>query len=145
MGETRHQVHWTARAGAGKAGGRDAGLRRGMDGRGWSCYRRKLLDGFIVTPENALVTRPLSRSILPGVTRMSLLRLAEERKLAIEERPFSVEEAYAAKEAFFTSASSLVTPVVAIDGRLIGDGTPGSHTTRLRELYLRFARETSGE
>mgnify|MGYP001232383574 FL=1 len=76
---------------------------------------------------------------------MSLLRLAEERKLAIEERPFSVEEAYAAKEAFFTSASSLVTPVVAIDGRLIGDGTPGSHTTRLRELYLRFARETSGE
>ncbi len=98
---------------------------------------------FIITRGHALVTRPLSHSILPGITRMAILRLARENALALEERPFGVEEAYAALEAFYTSASSLVTPVISIDGRPIGDGTPGANTRRLRELYIEFARETS--
>jgi len=98
---------------------------------------------FIITGEDVLVTRPLSHSILPGITRMALLRLARENRLSLDERLFSIEEAYAAREAFFTSASSLVTPVVSIDGKIIGDGRPGANTLRLRELYIRFARETS--
>lgn len=96
---------------------------------------------FIITSDNVVVTRQLSRSILPGITRMSLLQMARELDLKIEERSFSVEEAYASAEAFYTSASSLVTPVISIDARDIGDGRPGKHTKRLREVYLEFARK----
>jgi D-alanine transaminase len=95
---------------------------------------------FIITPERRIVTRPLSHSILPGVTRRSILRLASERHLAIEERPFTVEEACRAAEAFITGATTFVLPVVAIDGRVVGDGRPGERTRRLRELYLALAR-----
>lgn len=95
---------------------------------------------FIITQNDVLVARPMSNSVLPGVTRLALLRLAQERGLAVEERLFSVEEAYAASEAFYTSASSFVAPVNSIDGRQIGSGAPGPHTKRLRELYLEFAR-----
>ncbi len=95
---------------------------------------------FIVTRTGAIVTRPLSRDILPGVTRRAVLALSAERGLAVEERLFTLEEALAAAEAFYTSASSFVMPVVAIDGQTIGDGRPGPHTTRLRELYIAMAR-----
>lgn len=95
---------------------------------------------FIVTRTGAIVTRPLSRDILPGVTRRAVLALSAERGLAVEERLFTLEEALAAAEAFYTSASSFVMPVVAIDGQAIGDGRPGPHTTRLRELYIAMAR-----
>lgn len=98
---------------------------------------------FIITQDDAVVTRPLSNSILPGITRMAVLRLAEENGLTLEERLFSIEEAYAAREAFYTSASSLVTPVIMIDGRPVGDGAPGPNTARLRALYLEFAHNTA--
>lgn len=94
---------------------------------------------FIVTRDGKLVTRPLSNAILPGITRLSVMRLAEETGIALEERPFSIEEALAAAEAFFTSASTFVMPVVAIDGRQVGDGKPGKMARRLRELYLEMA------
>ena len=95
---------------------------------------------FIVTAGGTLVTRPLSTALLPGITRQAVLRLAAEAGLALEERLFSVAEALAAQEAFYTSASAFVMPVVEIDGKTIGTGVPGPHTRRLRELYLELAR-----
>ena len=98
---------------------------------------------FIITAGGTLVTRPNSHAVLPGCTRRALLALAAERAIAVEERPFALEEALVAREAFITSASSFVQPVVAIDDRTIGDGTPGPATRRFRELYIAFARETA--
>jgi D-alanine transaminase len=95
---------------------------------------------FIITQERTLVTRPLSTALLPGITRAAVLRLAAEADLRVEERLFSVAEAHAAQEAFYTSASAFVMPVVEIDGRAIGEGRPGPLTRRLRELYVEMAR-----
>jgi D-alanine transaminase len=94
---------------------------------------------FILTNDRKVVTRPLSTAVLPGITRLSVMRLAKENGLTIEERAFSVEEALSAAEAFLTSASSLVMPVVAIDGKRVADGKPGPMTRRLRRVYLDMA------
>jgi D-alanine transaminase len=94
---------------------------------------------FIIAKGGRIVTRPLSNAVLPGITRLSVMRLAREHGLAIEERLFTLEEAHAAAEAFYTSASSFVMPVVAIDGRPVGTGKPGALTRRLRQLYLEMA------
>jgi D-alanine transaminase len=94
---------------------------------------------FIMTADGRIVTRPLSTAVLPGITRLAVMRLASERGLLVEERLFTVEEAHGAAEAFLTSASSFVTPVVAIDGRPVGTGKPGPLTRRLRQLYLEMA------
>lgn len=94
---------------------------------------------FIVTGAGAIVTRPLSQAILPGITRRAVLELAAEQGLALEERPFTLDEAHRAAEAFLTSASSLVMPIVSLDGRAIGEGRPGPHARRLRQLYLAMA------
>lgn len=94
---------------------------------------------FIITRAGRIVTRPLSQAILPGITRQSVLRLAAEAGLSLDERPFTLEEAHAAAEAFITSASTFVMPVVRIDGRPVADGKPGRHTRRLRALYLEAA------
>ncbi len=95
---------------------------------------------FIISHNNVLVTRPNSHSILPGCTRRAVLKIAEEQNLTIEERLFSVDEAKAAKEAFLTSASSFVTPVVGIEDHTLGDGKPGPITRRLQEIYVDMAR-----
>jgi D-alanine transaminase len=94
---------------------------------------------FILTKDRKVVTRPLSTAVLPGITRLSVMRLAKENGLTIEERAFSVEEALSAAEAFLTSASSLVMPVVTIDGKPVADGKPGPMTRRLRRVYLDMA------
>ncbi|WP_262298655.1 D-amino-acid transaminase [Microvirga sesbaniae] len=94
---------------------------------------------FIVTTGGSIVVRPLSNAILPGITRKSLLELSREAGIKLEERRFTVEEAYGAAEAFLTSASNFVLPVVSIDGRPVADGKPGPITKRLRELYLTMA------
>lgn len=96
---------------------------------------------FIISPGRRLVTRPLSNAILPGITRVAVMRLAAEEGLWVDERLFSVAEAEVAEEAFITSASSFVMPVVAIDGKPIGTGRPGPLTRRLREVYMDVARE----
>lgn len=96
---------------------------------------------FIVSRERVLVTRPLSTALLPGITRASVLRLAQEADLRIEERLIPVAEAYEAQEAFYTSASAFVMPVVEIDGKRVGEGRPGPLTRRLRELYIEAARQ----
>lgn len=93
-------------------------------------------NAYIITKDGTLVTRALSHAILHGITRLAVLRLARETGLAVEERSFTLDEAKAAKEAFITSASAFVTPVVAIDGQAIGDGSPGSTTRRMREIYI---------
>jgi D-alanine transaminase len=94
---------------------------------------------FIVTKEGSIVVRPLSNAILPGITRKSLLQLSQEDGITLEERRFTVEEAYGAAEAFLTSASNFVLPIVSIDGRPVADGKPGPITKRLRALYLAMA------
>jgi D-alanine transaminase len=96
-------------------------------------------NAYIVTGDGAIVTRPLSDSILPGITRRAVLALAAEEGLALEERGFTPEEARGAAEAFATSASSFVRPVVRIDGVTLGDGTAGPVTRRLRQLYVKMA------
>lgn len=95
--------------------------------------------GFIVTREGRVVVRPLSNAILPGITRKALLALSKDIGIELEERLFTVEEAYEAAEAFMTSASTFVLPIVSIDGRSIGDGKPGPITRKLRETYIRMA------
>ena len=88
-----------------------------------------------------IVTRPLSNEILHGITRKAVLRLAAEEQMEIEERLFTIDEAKQADEAFTTSASAFVMPVVEIDGVALGDGTPGPIATRLREIYLDESRK----
>ncbi|WP_299348520.1 D-amino-acid transaminase [uncultured Shimia sp.] len=102
-------------------------------------------DGYVTegTSNNAyivkygkIITRPLSNDILHGITRKAVLRLAEEAQMEIEERLFTIDEAKDADEAFTTSASAFVMPVVEIDGAQLGNGTPGTIAKRLREIYL---------
>ena len=97
---------------------------------------------FIITRDGTIVTRQLSTALLPGITRKTVIRLAQEAQLRVEERAFTVEVAQAAQEAFLTSATSLVLPVVAIDGKPVGDGKVGPLVRRLRELYLDMADAT---
>jgi D-alanine transaminase len=92
-----------------------------------------------IVKDGRIVTRPLSNSILAGITRRSLFRLAKEDGVKIEERAFTIDEAYGADEAFLTSASSFVLPIVEIDGRRIGGGQPGPLVRKLREIYLKEA------
>jgi D-alanine transaminase len=92
-------------------------------------------NAWIVTRDGVLVTRPLQTGILPGITRSVVLDLIARLSLSFEERPFTVEEAYAAREAFVTSASQLVMPVVQIDGRPVGNGAPGLVASALRRDY----------
>ena len=109
-------------------------------------------DGFVtegtsnntyIVKDGRIVTRPLSTDILHGITRASLLRYAAEAQVQIEERPFTIAEAQAADEAFLTSASAFVLPVIEIDGVSLGTGRPGPVATRLRELYLEEALKTA--
>jgi len=103
-------------------------------------------NAWIVTNDEWLVTRQLGHEILHGVTRRTILAIAGEEGLAFEERPFSVEEAKRAAEAFVTSATSFVTPVVRIDDAMIGTGEPGPLSRRLLTWYRNYAtgRRNSG-
>lgn len=102
-------------------------------------------DGFVTegTSNNAyivkdgkIITRALSNDILHGITRAAVLRFAREAQMEVVERSFTIEEAQAADEAFFTSASAFVMPVVEVDGAKVGSGEPGPVMARLREIYL---------
>ncbi len=93
-------------------------------------------NAWIVDANGVLRTRALSHDILHGVTRGAILNVARKRQMKIEERPFTIEEAQAAREAFITAASNAATAVVEIDGVRIGDGRPGPVTEALRAAYL---------
>ena len=90
----------------------------------------------IITKDNVLVTRNLSNDILAGVTRRSILKYAKEAQIKVEERPFTIEEAKNASEAFVSSATTFIGPVVEIDNKIIGNGKPGKQSLRLREIYI---------
>ncbi|MEM6385880.1 MAG: D-amino-acid transaminase [Pseudomonadota bacterium] len=109
-------------------------------------------DGFVTegTSNNAyivkggkIITRHLGNEILHGITRAAVIAFAKEAQMQVEERPFTLEEACDADEAFITSASTFVMPVVEIDGRAIGTGKPGSVSARLREIYLEESRKAA--
>jgi len=89
-----------------------------------------------IVKDGVIITRALSNNILHGITRAAVLRFADEAQMKIEERNFTIEEAQQADEAFITSASAFVTPVVELDGQKISSGGPGSVVPRLREIYL---------
>ena len=90
-----------------------------------------------------IITRQLSNDILHGITRAAVLRFAKEAQMVVEERSFTIDEAKEADEAFTTSASAFVMPVVEIDGAQMGDGTPGPIAKRLREIYLDESLKTA--
>ena len=92
-----------------------------------------------IIKDGKVITRGLSSRILAGCTRRSLFRLAKEHGIGIEERLFTADEAYAADEAFLTSASNFVLPITEIDGHRIGGGQPGPVTRKLREIFLEEA------
>lgn len=94
---------------------------------------------WILTADGALVTRPTDNLILHGITRAAIFPLAEAEGWRIEERAFKLDEAFAAREAFITSANSFVTPVVRIDGEPVGEGRPGAFSVALRRRYAATA------
>jgi D-alanine transaminase len=96
-------------------------------------------NAWIVSRDGTLITHPLGRDILPGITRSVVIDVAKAQGLAFEERAFTVEEAYAAREAFVTSASQIVMPVVCIDSRPVANGAPGLVASALRRDYHRHA------
>jgi D-alanine transaminase len=109
-------------------------------------------DGFVtegtsnnayIVKDGVIVTRALSNNILHGITRAAVLRFANEAQMKIEERNFTIEEAQQADEAFITSASAFVTPVIELDGQKISSGAPGSIVPRLREIYLEESMKTA--
>ena len=89
-----------------------------------------------IVKDGKIITRALSNDILHGITRAAVLRFAQEAQMEVIERDFTIEEAQEADEAFITSASTFVMPVVEIDSHPLGTGTPGPLVTRLREIYL---------
>jgi D-alanine transaminase len=99
-------------------------------------------NAWIVTRDGALVTRKTDRAILRGITRTVLLDVLRAHNLVLDERPFTVEEAQGAREAFITSASQTVMPVVRIDGRPVGNGAPGLVASALRRDFHRFAEKS---
>jgi len=94
---------------------------------------------WIVTPAGTLVTRHAEHAILRGITRTVLFDAIKAQGLTVQERAFTVEEAYSAREAFITSATQIVLPVVRVDGRTIGNGKPGPVATALRRAYHLYA------
>ncbi|WP_149140171.1 D-amino-acid transaminase [Gemmobacter caeruleus] len=109
-------------------------------------------DGFVtegtsnnayIVKGNKIITRALSSDILHGITRASVLRFAKEAQMEVEERNFTIAEAQAADEAFITSASAFVMPVVEIDGTALSDGKVGRVATRMREIYLDEMRKAA--
>lgn len=122
-----------------KQAAREAGAKEAwfVDAQGY-VTEGSSTNAWIVTRDGRIVTRPADHGILRGITRTVLLDLIKAHELTLEERPFTIEEAYAAREAFVTSATQLVMPVVRIDGRPIGNGAPGLVVADLRRDFHQF-------
>lgn len=97
-----------------------------------------------IVKDGVVITRPLSNEILPGIRRRVLLQLTALHQIKVEERRFTADEAKSADEAFMTSASTFVTPIVEIDGVKVSDGKPGPITRKLREIYLNEVKKEAG-
>lgn len=92
-----------------------------------------------IVKDGVIITRPLSNAILPGIRRKVLMNFAKENDIKVEERPFTIEEALEADEAFMSSATIFVLPIVELDGKIIGDGKAGPMVTKLRKVYVDLA------
>lgn len=119
---------------------KEAAVREGA-AEAWLVRDGKVTEGsssnaWIVNEKGDLITHPLGNQILGGITRQTAIACAESLQMKVVERAFTVDEALAAREAFITSAMNLVTPVIAIDGKKVGDGKPGPVATRLRDRYV---------
>ena len=110
-------------------------------------------DGFVtegtsssayIVKDNVIITRPLSNSILPGIRRKLLIEIANEHDIKIEERLFTPQEALNADEAFLSSATTFVLPIVEIDGKKISDGKPGPIFEKMRKMYIESALSIAG-
>ncbi len=101
-------------------------------------------NAWIMDGDGRLVTRPTSNAILGGITRQTLIRLAREDGIEVVERPFTIEEAKAAREAFISSTTNFVRPITQIDDKVIGNGEPGETSRRLLGLYLAYMRDGIG-
>lgn len=116
---------------------------------GWMIENGVITEGVsssaYIVKEQVIITRPLSNEILPGIRRRTLLELCEKEGITLEQRLFTLDEALAADEAFITSATTIVLPVVSIDGSTIGTGEPGPITQKLRSLYLARLKTEAGE
>jgi D-alanine transaminase len=99
-------------------------------------------NAWIVTKDGVLVTRPAETGILRGITRTTIFDVAKKLGLKIEERGFSVDEAKHAKEAFMSAATTVIMPIVAIDGESVANGHPGTTTLSLREAFFDVAEKT---
>jgi len=119
-----------------KQAAREAGAKEAwfVDAKGF-VTEGSSTNAWIVTRDGAVVTRQADHGILRGITRTVVLEIIADHGLTLEERPFTMEEAYAAREAFITSATQFVTPVVRIDGKPVGNGAPGLIATALRRDY----------
>lgn len=117
---------------------------RGVDDA-WLVEEGKVTEGTsnnaYIVKNGTIITRELSHDILHGITRAAVLRFAREAQMKVEERSFTIAEAQEAEEAFITSASAFVMPVVEIDGAAVGGGKVGPVATRLREIYLEESRK----
>lgn len=100
-------------------------------------------NAYIIDKNNNIITRDLSYKLLPGITRKTILQVANNLKLTIHEKPFTIEEAINANEAFISSASTLLAPVVQIDDKIIGNGKIGPITEILRETYINISKNNS--
>ncbi|MFK5881459.1 MAG: D-amino-acid transaminase [Sulfurospirillum sp.] len=110
-------------------------------------------DGFVtegtsstayIVKDGKIITRPLSNSILSGIRRKLLIEIAKEHGVELEQRFFSVTEALEADEAFLSSATTFVLPIIEIDGKQIGDGKPGPITKKMRQMYIDSALKIAG-
>ena len=90
----------------------------------------------IIDARGVLVSHPVDRGVLPGITRISVMAIARDMGLTVEERPFTPDELFESREAFVSAAGSLVLPVVEVDGRLIGEGRPGPVSREIRQTYI---------
>jgi len=100
-------------------------------------------NAYIIDNDNNIITRNLSNKLLPGITRQTILEVAKKLKLTVNERPFTIDEAISANEAFISSASTLIAPVVKINNIIIGNGKIGPITGILRETYIKISKNQS--
>ncbi len=122
-----------------------AAVSQGVDDV-WMVQKGEITEGsssnaHLVLTDGSIVTRPLSQDILHGITRAAVLDYAKACDVSVEERAFTLSEAQSAAEAFMTSATAFVTPVIEIDGVAIGTGRPGPAVERIRALYIERSRE----
>ncbi|MDR6951024.1 D-alanine transaminase [Ancylobacter sp. 3268] len=127
-----------------KQAAKEAGAREAWFVRDGVVMEGGSTNAWIVTEAGTIVTRPAETGILRGITRTVLLEVANRLGLTVDERDFTLDEAFAAREAFISSASNVVVPIVSIDGKTIGDGKPGPIARSLRDSFYdvaEFARK----